>query len=185
MRTLLPLFVGTLLGGIPLCACALVGSDHLVECAGSMGADGFTVAGPHVREGHYYSKPECFMICEGMHVDCAPVIEQHTHHHGVFRCGPSGGDDCGPRHTRRPNVRGPCDSEGFDRIISAAPLVPPGADAGDVDPLRAHEANCDLACGPRSTGRDCHEISTLDDGRILVRCGEDVPDGCPRPQPVD
>jgi hypothetical protein len=182
MRTFLSLFAAGLLVLLHLCSCALVGSDHDVECAGMIETHGgFTIAGPHIRDG-YYSRPECVEICEGMHAECAPVIEQHTHHHGVFRCGPSGGDHCGPRHTGRPNLRGACDSEGFDRIIDRLADVIPVDDDGDAGPQG--RMSCKLACGRRwSDDDDCRVVMTLDDGRTLVRCGEDVPEGCPRPQP--
>ena len=143
-----------------VCSCASSANDD--DCEGIPWGAGYTLSpGPPIHDG-YYSKPECEDICSGFST-CAPVHEQRGQPR--YRCGAPPPASCGPRHTPRPNVRGPCDSDGFDIVVTS------GEGGAVTEP-------CGVICG--ASVSTCRVVATLPDGRGTFRCGEELPVGCTR-----
>jgi hypothetical protein len=144
-----------------VCACTLGDDDaDADECAGAPFGSGYTLSpGPPIHDG-YYTTLECADICGPGFDACAPVIEQRSQPR--YRCGAPPPESCGPRHMPRPNVRGPCDVDGFDATFGA-----------DLD---GRAVDCKIACGPFVPR--CRLVETRADGQSTYRCGEERPEGC-------
>ena len=166
------------LGLASLMGCGLVGGDAQSsdDCAGTPFGPGYTVLlnpGTAIHEG-YYSSAECSGICGSpMSAGCAPVLEQRSQ--PQFRCGAPPPAHCGPRDQPRPNVPGPCDSNGFDKDVSSSTFTSDN-DAAPV--TMSEEMKCFVACG--GLVKTCSVPPVLPrQGTIRIRCGEQIPPGCP------
>ena len=134
------------------------------DCAGSpMGGEGVTIMpGPPIHEG-YYAPLECQRICGPGYPTCAPTLAQGGQ--ARYRCGaPPGGASCGAEHQPRPNVKGPCDSNGVDVEITRGSWEQRGRD-------------CRSVC-VGVLGSECREASPASAERVVIRCGEPRPSGC-------